>query len=112
MRLMPGSSARSETAARTESTRSAMKGGLSGRNGFRVGGRSAVFVGIGCVGDGVEDGGERGVAYRETGGGRHEIEVAGGRDGEGVGGGRVILNRIVGDRVIGGRGDGVLGDRS
>src|SRR5271156_791856 len=72
MRLMPGSSARSLTALRTLSTRSAM-GGLAG---FDLCSR------FGVVRNAVEDGGERRVTYGKTCGGRHEVEFARGCDGE------------------------------
>src|SRR3984957_7567185 len=107
MRLMPGSSARSLTAVRTLSTRSAMMGGLAG---FDLCSR----FGVGSVRNGIEDGGERRVAYRKTGGGRHEVEFAGGCDGKRLRGWfRHLLQShrrqvIFGSFFGGGRGDGVL----
>src|ERR1700678_304809 len=79
IRLIPGSSARSETAARTLSTRSAMVGGLVSCY-IRCG-----WLGVGNMGNGGEDRRERRVAYRKAGRGRHEIEFAGGCDGDGLG---------------------------
>src|SRR5271170_8339419 len=78
MRLIPGSSARSETAARTLSTRSAMVGGLAG---CYLGYFGGMRLGLGDLGDGVEHGSKRGVADGKAGGGWHEIEVAGGGNG-------------------------------
>src|ERR1700677_5128208 len=78
IRLMPGSSARSLTAARTLSTRSAMVGGL-GR--FDL----CFLLGVGNLRDGIEYGGERRVAYGKAGRGRHEFEIAGGCDGKRLG---------------------------
>src|ERR1700722_6405807 len=76
IRLMPGRSARSLTAARTLSTRSAMVGRLAGCD------LCCGWLRVGEVGDGIEDGRERRVAYGKAGRGRHEVEFAGGRDGK------------------------------
>src|SRR5580704_4570267 len=77
IRLMPGSSARSTTALRARSTgsKSAMEG-----LGFQL-----AFMGGGVIvrrcRDGVGGIRRRGCGNGETGGGREDAEVAGGRDG-------------------------------
>src|SRR6266851_8978211 len=108
IRLMPGSSARSVTALRALSilSRSATLGDLGGCD-FRC---SCCTIGI--VRDGVENGGECGVADRKAGGRWHEIQVAGGGDGKRFccrfSDGRLLV-RVAYEELFGnGRGDGVL----
>ena len=64
------------------------------------------------VWDGVEHRGERGVADWKAGGRWHEIEIAGGGDGQWLGGrfgGLRLLVRVANEELFGdGRGDGVL----
>src|ERR1700733_6954187 len=81
IRLMPGSSARSVTALRALSigSRSATLGGLAGCNFVRS------YCGIEVVWDRIENRGESGVADGKTGRGWHEIEVAGGCNGQRLG---------------------------
>src|SRR5260370_14706461 len=97
-RRMPGSSARSVMAARTLSTISAMQGSL-GRavvcgwfrrmavgsllQGVLVGGAGGLCrgcFGIRNVGNGVEGVRHRGAGHWETGGGRHQVQIARGGD--------------------------------
>src|SRR5271154_3478133 len=124
LRVIPGGSARSETAARTLSTRSAMVGGLAG---CYLGYFGGMRLGLGDLGDGVEHGSERGVADGKAGGGWHEIEIAGGGDGQRLGRrlsrrrfngrrfagrrfGLGLLVRVAYEKLFsGGRRDGVLG---
>src|SRR5271154_701732 len=113
IRLMPGSSARSVTALRARSmgSRSATLSGLD------RGGLCGVCFGGGIVGDGLENGRERGVADWKASGGWHKVEIARGGDGQRLGSGvrlrllvRVAYEELFGfRRDCGRRRDRVLG---
>src|SRR6185312_8365147 len=84
IRLMPGSSARSVTAERARSTKSAMKGGL----GYVVRrGLIGSLLWFGCTGDGGKGLRDGGTGYGKASGRRHEMKVARGGDGQRFGGG-------------------------